>query len=127
MAKKALITGATSGIGLEFAKALTKEGYNITLVSRDESKLKKVISALGKNHKHLSADLSTDLGINKISKELEKTKYDLLINNAGAGLYKKFNESNLKEIESITKLNCDAVVALSHSFLKNSKSGDAII
>jgi len=74
----ALITGASSGIGLVFAKELVKEGYQVTCVARNEKKLKSLVNELGDGHRYISADLTDQNDIQKIVNDVEKTKYNLL-------------------------------------------------
>lgn len=125
--KKALITGASEGIGREFAKQLAKEGYTITAVARNEARLKSLLEELPSGaHKYLVADLSKQDGIKKTNEELS-THYELLVNNAGFGVYGKFYETPLKKFQEMLSLNIDALVALSHSFLKVAEKDDALI
>jgi short-subunit dehydrogenase len=125
--KKALITGASGGIGLALARALAKEGYQITAVARQQPKLDALVKELGAGHRALAADLATSAGIDAVSAELKATRYDLLVNNAGAGLMGAFADSDLKRSRELLTLNCDAVVALSHAFLAGSRPGDALM
>ncbi len=125
--KKALITGATSGIGLQFAKALSKDGYDITFVSNKKDKLKKVLKSIPGNNKSIYADLTDFKDIEKICNEISKNNYNLLINNAGMGLYGNFEDADINKLNNIITLNCNAVMMLSHSFLKKAKKGDSLI
>ena len=84
MKKKALITGASDGIGKAFAKRLAKEGFQIIGVARNEEKLKNVILSLdGTGHSYITADLSDPSDIKEIELLIQKESFDLLINNAG--------------------------------------------
>ena len=127
MEKKALVTGASEGIGNIFAKKLSQKGYTITGVARNESKLKGLIKDIGQNHKYIVADLSTESGQIKTAEELTSTHYDLLVNNAGVGVVGAFTETPIDRLLAMMRLNCEAVVRLSHAFLKNAKPGDALI
>ncbi len=124
---RALVTGASEGIGREFAKQLAAGGYQITAVARNEARLKQLIKEIGKNHSYLIADLSDPKSTAKIQKDLEKNHYDLLINNAGFGVYGAFYKESLDKFQSMTRVNIDSLVSLSHSFLKTAKQGDALI
>ena len=86
---KALITGASSGIGLVFAKELVKEGYTVTCVARNEEKLNSLVNELGADHRFIRADLTDENDLSAVSQDLTNTKYSLLINNAGYGIYEK--------------------------------------
>ena len=62
MAKRAMVTGASEGIGHELAKKLAKDGYSVTGVARSEAKLKDLVKELGAGHDLLVADLATEAG-----------------------------------------------------------------
>jgi len=126
--KKALITGASGGIGLETARHLAAQGYRLTLVARNEDKLNNAVKSLdGTGHGILLADLTKKEGLQKIADHLKTEKYDVLINNAGAGIYGKFIEIPLDEQLATMQLNMNAVVALSYVFLQSARQGDALM
>ncbi|SDI85068.1 SDR family NAD(P)-dependent oxidoreductase [Mucilaginibacter gossypii] len=126
--KKVLITGASGGIGLETAKQLAAHGYQLTLVARNEDKLNKAVKSLaGTGHTVLVADLTNEDDLQKLADHLKTEKYDVLINNAGAGIYGKFIEIPLADQLTGMQLNMDALVTLSYSFLQNAKPGDALV
>lgn len=126
--KKALVTGASGGIGKEVAKRLAADGYLVTLVARNEEKLGSLQKSLGRDHHQiLPLDLTNQEDIIYLSKHLIENKYDLLINNAGIGTYGKFVEIPLEDQMETMTLNMEALVSLSYSFLKHAKSGDALI
>src|SRR4051812_2692704 len=85
MSKTALVTGGSEGIGKAFAERLAKEGYTVTVVARNEKKLKEVVGQLGGQNKFVVADLATVEGQTKIEKILTEGRFDLLVNNAGVG------------------------------------------
>ena len=82
---KALITGASSGIGLEMARILSREGFELILVAREKEKLQKVQEELGKNVKIVVADLSNESKLKELYVLCKNDKIDVLINNAGFG------------------------------------------
>lgn len=127
MSKKALITGASEGIGFVFAKRLAAEGYHVTAVARTQTKLEDLVGQLGQEHKFLVADLSTDAGQEKVAAELKNQKYDLLVNNAGVGTAGPFTDVTLERQLAMVNLNCTAVVRLAYAFLTTAKAGDALI
>lgn len=97
---KALITGASSGIGKEFAKILASKGYDLVLVARDEEKLKELQKELNTNIKIVSMDLSDENNCKRLHSE--NPNIDLLINNAGFGDCGNFTHTSLdKEINMI--------------------------
>ena len=127
MAKTAMVTGASGGIGLEFAERLAKEGYQVTLVARGEAKLKEHVARLGAGHRAIAADLSIAADTKRVADDVRATKYDLLVNNAGVGVYGLFSEGAVEPTMAMMRLNMDSLVELSHAFLKGAKSGDALL
>jgi len=126
--KKAMITGASEGIGRAFAHRLLNEGYTVTATARNEARLQELMKELGEGgHAYHVADLSTADGIQAIAAVLAADHYHLLINNAGYAVYGAFFEADLPRIEAMMRLNCHALVALSHTFLQQAEQGDALI
>jgi uncharacterized protein len=124
---RALITGASSGIGLVFAKELSKEGYQVTCIARNEEKLSALANELGAEHRCIRADLTNQDDLSKVVQDIEVTRYQLLINNAGYGIYEKFENIPIGKINNLIQLNIIALVQLSHVFIKNASAGDALI
>ena len=127
MSKKALITGASEGIGRAFAVALARDGHSITAVARSENKLQELVKELGPKHKYIVADLTSQDGQEQVARELTSEKYNLLVNNAGVGSVGNFRDTAVEKLLHMMHLNCDAVVRLAHAFLKKSVRGDALI
>jgi hypothetical protein len=126
--KKVLITGASGGIGLETARQLAARGYQVTLVARNEAKLNTASKTLdGAGHTVFVADLTNKNDLQKLADHLKTEKYDVLINNAGAGLYGKFIDIPLADQLATMELNMDALVTLSYGFLQNASVGDALV
>jgi len=126
--KKVMITGASEGIGRAFAHRLAVEGYTVKATARSEGRLQELMRELGEGeHTFQVADLSTDKGIASIAAALAVDRYHLLINNAGYGVYGAFFKTDLSRLEAMLRLNCKALVALSHAFLQQAESGDALI
>lgn len=125
--KTVLITGASEGMGKEFAKHLAADGYTITAVARTEDKLKQLINEIGNNHSYIVADLTTVSGQDKIVQAISNQHFDLLINNAGIGAVGKFTELPLEKYQELLTLNIETVVKLSYAYLKTAKSGDTLI
>jgi short-subunit dehydrogenase len=116
MNKTALITGASSGIGLEFAKLLAAEGYNLVLIARDEQKLREIAASLPTKFnvsvkiypKDLSVTSDTENLVRQIREEVGTI--EILINNAGFGLSGAFVDTDLgRELEMI-QLNVVSLV-----------------
>lgn len=127
MSKKAMITGASSGIGLAFAERLAREGWSLTLVARNGEKLQEHEQRLPGQHRVLAADLSAAVDLARVSDDVRAGSYDLLINNAGVGAYGRFEAVSVDKQLAMMRLNMDAVVTLAHAFLKTAKGGDAVI
>ena len=126
--KKALITGASGGIGLEIARQLADKNYQVTMVARNENKLREAVKSLpGSGHLFLVADLTDEDGLQLVADRVATYKYDLLVNNAGAGIYGEFTDIKLDDHLANMHLNMDALVRLSYSFLQNATSGDALV
>jgi uncharacterized protein len=123
MAKTALITGASGGIGLDFAKKFAENNYNLVLVARSEGKLKEIAKDLENKHKISVKILAKDLSKRETPPEIYdelKTAgvtVDVLVNNAGFATYGLFHElDTAKELELID-LNVSSLVHLSRLFL----------
>ena len=126
--KRALITGASEGLGRAFVIKLAEQGYDTTSVARNESRLQALMTELGPgDHDYIIADLSRDSGIERCCRLLGEKKYDLLINNAGFSRFGSFEDMDIEVAQNIMRVNCDALVALSHAFLRKAGSGDALI
>lgn len=122
----ALITGASSGIGLEFAKILAKERYDLVLVARRKNLLEDLAKDLKKNHPKISVeilalDLSKPQAVKEIQKFLQRKKIylNVLINNAGFGTTGAFAELNLQKELQLIDVNIRVLVELSHVFLQD--------
>ncbi len=122
-----MVTGASEGIGHSFAKRLAKEGYQVTAVARTEAKLKQLLSEIGSTHAYIVADLSTEEGQDKVAMALKEQHFDLLINNAGVGTVGAFFQVPLQKQKKMLRLNCEAVMVLSHAYLETAKPGDTLV
>jgi uncharacterized protein len=126
--KKILITGASEGIGLELAKILAKEGNQLTLVARNKEKLNKVIEALpGNGHDAFAADLSKKEDTHRLADHISKNHFDTLINNAGIGMYGRFEQLPLDQQANMLHLNVYGLTVLSYSFIKTASKGDSLV
>lgn len=109
--KKAVITGASGGIGLATAKLLAHKGYQLTLVARNVAKLADAVAQLdGQGHSYLVADLTKKEDVDKVASQLTNEWYDVLINNAGAGLYGQFTDLPLDDQIDTMFLNMGSLV-----------------
>ncbi|MGV8884027.1 MAG: SDR family NAD(P)-dependent oxidoreductase [Microbacteriaceae bacterium] len=102
-ARTALITGATAGIGAEFARQLARHGFDLVLVARDRERLEAKAAELSDAHgiyaTALVADLMTPEGLARVEERLSATStpIDLLVNNAGFGLRNAFDVNSLAD------------------------------
>lgn len=127
MKKRALVTGASEGIGYVFAKRLAAEGYDVTAVARNEDRLKQLVAEMGGGHSYIVADLTTAAGQDAIIQAISARHFDLLINNAGIAAMGKFTDIPLKRHAEVLTLNCETVVKLSYAYLKTATAGDALV
>ena len=115
---KAVITGASSGIGWDMAKILSDMGYEIYAVARRVDRLNKLKESLRTTVYPIVCDLSSEKECIDLYEKLKDEDIDILINNAGFGLCGKFYETDLKcEIDMINT-NIKAVHILTKLFLK---------
>lgn len=112
---KALITGASSGIGKDFARILSSQGYDLVLVARDFEKLQEVKQELGGNIKIVNMDLSIPENCKKLY--AENSNIDLLINNAGFGDCGNFSTTSLDKEISMINTNITAYHILTKLYL----------
>ena len=121
---KVLLTGASSGIGKDMAKILSKKGYDLVLVARDEEKLNSVRTELEKENSENKIEIiSMDLSIEENCKELYKRvrNVDILINNAGFGDCGDFSKTDLEKEIKMIKTNIVAYHILMKEYLVEMK------
>lgn len=120
----ALITGATAGLGAEFARQLAEQGHNVVLVARDESRLKATAAELerryGTTAEVLPADLTDDAGVAAVVARLSDASHpvEVLVNNAGMGLLKDFDQNSIEDEKRHLKLHVQTAMELSHAALQ---------
>lgn len=122
---KALVTGASSGIGYEISKYLAKRGYDIIVVARNRKALENLKEEIKTNVQIVCMDLSVVDNCVKLYENFKDEHIDVLINNAGFGMYGNFDILDMnKEIEMINVniLSCDILTKL---FLKDMKKRDS--
>ena len=128
----ALVTGASSGIGYELAKVLAKDGKNLVIVARSQDKLEELKTEIENKYETsvrvLPKDLSNPNAPQEIFSELEKdgVNMDVLVNNAGYGVYGMFSETDLREELAMIQVNATSLIHLTKLFLKQmleNKSG----
>lgn len=120
----ALVTGASSGLGAEFARQLAARGYDLVLVARDAARLEELAAALRSATTNavevLPADLASDEGCAAVSARLADAgrPVHVLVNDAGIGLYRRFGQAELADEEQQLNVNVRAVLRLSHAAVR---------
>jgi hypothetical protein len=123
MARTALITGATVGIGLELARRAAADQYDLVLVARDAPRLQTVATELrglgSANVRVLPKDLAEPDAPSQIADFLnaERIDIEMLINNAGFGTQGEFAKSDVKRQLDLLQVNISALTHLTHLFL----------
>jgi uncharacterized protein len=134
--KWALITGASAGIGVAFAKELALGGTNLVLTARRKDRLDDLARGLADNYKTRAEVIAADLADSSAPEKIfaftkEKgIEIELLINNAGFGQYGEFHSLEKQRLLDMVQVNCHAVVHLTHLFLPQMiqrKRGDVLI
>lgn len=119
----ALITGASSGIGEEFARVFAKKGFNLILVARRKNRLidlkREICGKYDVKVKILSYDLSKTEDCLALYDAVKKVNIDILINNAGFGLFGKFTETDLNRELEMIDVNIKAVHILTKLFVQD--------
>ena len=110
----AVVTGASSGLGLELARGLRAEGYDLVLVARSEAPLRTLARELG-GASVVTADLSRRRGVASVIEAAPAI--DLLVNNAGFGEVGPFASSDERLAGDMVRVNCESLISLSRAFL----------
>ena len=119
----ALITGATSGIGLEISKDLARRGFNLILVARTTEKLvqtsKDLTQEYNINCDYFSSDLTLINSPDEIYQFTSQKKYDvdILVNNAGYALPNAFHKNTMEDEEKCLRVLGTSVIAVSYTHL----------
>lgn len=113
----ALITGASSGIGEEFAKQLAARGHDLILVARRKDRLEHLAAHLPTYAHVIECDLGSEAA--KLPEQIAGLGVDvnMLVNNAGFGLRGHFTELDAAREAEMVRVNCEAVVTLTHAFV----------
>ncbi len=117
----ALVTGASSGIGAEFARALARDGVSLVLAARRAEKLEQLAAQLreqsGVQVRCVPCDLATEAGVRELIAAVADLEIAILVNNAGVGYVGRFHEQDPARLAAMVQLNCAAPVALSAALL----------
>jgi len=121
-----LITGASGGFGLEFAKQIEPQGYRLILHGRDRPRLQMTLDSLKhpERHRLLQADMTAKTGVATLLQELADEQLVGLVNNAGFGIWGPFERTGIVPQIDVIKTDLNAPIAITHallpSLLKNS-------
>jgi short-subunit dehydrogenase len=121
MAKKALITGASSGIGRDMARVLSSKGYDLILVARRKDRLEELKNELKTDVQILPYDISNYENCISLYNEVKDQNIDILINNAGFGIFGDFLSIDLEKELNMIDVNIKSVDILTKLFLKDFK------
>ena len=125
----AIITGASSGIGAEFAKGYAGRVDELWLVARRRERMVELGESLGVKYRVITADLCTSEGIDSLrhTLESEKPKVKYLVNAAGFGDFGAFDEISENKVEMMIDLNVKALVLITHMTIPYMERGGRII
>jgi short-subunit dehydrogenase len=121
---KALITGASSGIGKDIAVYLASLGHDLILVARSKDKLEEIKNKIKTNVRIIDLDLSKQDNCFKLYELVKNDNVDILINNAGFGEFGEFESTDLNKELNMVDLNIKTVHILTKLFLKDFKKKD---
>jgi short-subunit dehydrogenase len=119
----ALITGASAGLGAEFARQLAARGHHLVLVARDRARLEQTAADLeqryGTTAEVLPADLTDDAGVAAVVGRIRDATrpVTVLVNNAGSSLLRDFEQNSVQEEQEQLRLHCAAPLELIHAAL----------
>lgn len=122
---KALITGASSGIGLEFAKYLALKKYELILVARNKEKLEYIQEKLTTKTTIVVMDLSNEQKLKELCVLIKNENIDILINNAGFGNFGLFSDSDISTDMDMINTNIRALHMLTKYALRNMIKNDS--
>lgn len=122
---KALVTGATSGIGKCIAQSLHRRGWELVLTGRNEKVLKEMQKGFGKGTEIIMAELSDRNEVFKVYEFCKDKNIDMLVNNAGYGIFGKFDETDLSDELDMIDVNITALHILTKLFLRDFKKQDS--
>ena len=118
MTRVTLITGASAGLGVDFARQLAPRGQRLVLVARRADRLDALAAELG-NARTVALDLGESGAVDRLMADLAAhgEQVDLLVNNAGFGLAGRFAELDGKRQRAMIELNCGTLTELAHAVL----------
>jgi short-subunit dehydrogenase len=123
--KWALVTGASQGIGLELARCFAKDGINLVLVARSGARLHELEQEWTAQYQIKIMPIKLDLSVERAPENLYELvketgiRISFLVNNAGIGLYGKYQETDIEREHQMIMLNCLALTRLTKLFLED--------
>jgi uncharacterized protein len=122
----ALVTGASAGLGAEFARAIAAEGVSCVLTARREDRLRELAAELEKNHqvgtRVVAVDLAAADGADRLAEAVHDLPIALLVNNAGFGYAGRFEKLDLERLRAMVQVNCMAPVVVTRRLLPAMRS-----
>ena len=119
---RALVTGATSGIGRSIAEKLYERGWDLILTGRNEAALAEMKQRFGVNAEIIAADLTDRKEVFKVYEFCKDQRIDMLVNNAGYGLFGRLEDTDLEDELNMISVNVIALHILTKLFLGDFKS-----
>ena len=119
---KALVTGASSGIGRDIARELARRGYDLILTARRADRLRELAAELPVAVEVLPADLTDRAQVTDLWERVKDQDIDILVNNAGRGLFGPFDETDLDTELEMLEVNIVALHTLTKRFLPKLKA-----
>ena len=118
MTPVAVITGASAGLGAEFARQLSRSGHRLVLVARRKNRLDELAAELG-NARAVAADLSAPGAASELLQKVAGSgeRIELLVNNAGFGLHGRFDKADPRRLREMIDLNCGTLTDLCRAVL----------
>jgi short-subunit dehydrogenase len=117
----ALVTGASAGIGLEFARALAREGVSVALNARRKDRLESLAAELHEKYKVetrvVAEDLAAADGADRVAQAVSDLPIAILVNNAGFGYAGRFDKLDTERLRAMVRVNCEAPVVLTSRIL----------
>lgn len=130
--RRALVTGASRGIGAATARALAGAGAHVALTARNRDRIAALADELGPEHIAVSADLATEAGVRAVVTATEVWAAgppDIIVNNAGEFVYGRLEDLDADDFARALRLNLEAPFRLVHAFLAAMRargSGDVV-
>ncbi|HET6524416.1 SDR family NAD(P)-dependent oxidoreductase [Sphingopyxis sp.] len=124
--KRALVTGATSGIGRMIARGLAQAGVEVWVVARGAGDVEAIVAELGGHAQGVAADVATEEGIARVAEALGDRPLHILVNNAGTDRPTPLDADGREDFDAVLSLNLTAPFLLTRKLLPSLESGAAV-